>query len=136
MASAAVTNGAELVKRLKKTGTPDQRLAPARAVLAGVKKDRGEIANSEQVIAALEDAYGPNHMTVVKARSIAQLGSWSKPAKERPVEAVEEELLADKDAPVSTADPVRRQEKAGGKPRRVRKAIETKKIQDAEPAGV
>lgn len=128
---AAVTNGAELVQKLKASGTPDQRLAPARAVLSRIKRDRGEIANSDEVIDALDEAYGEFHGTVIKARQIAETGTWTPPKKEMPVVAVEDELLAEDGVAVSTAAPVRAAPKAGKRPR-VRKAIETKQSQEAE----
>jgi hypothetical protein len=87
-----VSNGAELVKRLKASGTPDQRLEPARACLRKVKAERGETANSAQVIEALEAAYGPNHMTVVKAKAIARTGEYTRSVAPKMV-AIEDELL-------------------------------------------
>lgn len=123
-----VKNGAELVKRLRASGTPDQRLAPARDELMRVHQLHKEVANSEQVIAALERKYGADHMTVVKAKAIAATGEWAPPAPEKPTAAVEELLLGE-DAPktVSVAapdpEPAKKQSKK-------MKAIRTSQTQD------
>lgn len=87
-----VKNGAELVRLLKESGTKDNRLAPARECLKRVKAQSGKIASSEQVIAALETAYGSTHMTVVKAQALAKTGEWKKATAAVAV-AIEDELL-------------------------------------------
>ncbi len=87
-----IKNGAELVKKLKESGTGDSRLAPARECLTRVKGERGEVASSAQVVAALESAYGADHMTVVKAKALAATGEWAKKTPAKPV-AIEDELL-------------------------------------------
>ena len=98
---AAVTNGAELVKRLAASGTPDAKLAPARRLLADLHRAERRVANAAEVLAALEDALGPDHMTVAKARQIADTGRWVRPAAAE-VRSIEEELLA---AAAKPADP-------------------------------
>lgn len=125
----AVTNGAELLRRLKKTGTPDQRMRPGRAELLRVKAERNEVANSAQVIAALERAYGPGHMTVVKARAIAERGEYAPPPRAVAAVAVEDELLADALAPVSQAAPDEPAPRKG----RVRRVVQSKKPLAADP---
>ena len=124
---AKVKNGAELVKRLKATGTPDQRLAPARDVLAKVHAEQNKVANSDQVIMALEARFGPDHMTCVKARAIAATGDWNPPVNQTPVRAIEDELLGDATAEVSIAAP---ESAPVRKPTKRMKAIQTTKVQD------
>lgn len=135
---AAVKNGAELIRRLKATGTPDQRLAPGREALKRIRDERKEVANSAQVIAALEEAYGPTHMTVVKAKAIAANGEWVRPVEAKPIVAIEEELLetveGEDAAPLSEALPEKR--KGVVKPHKSQKAIRTTEIVGVEPVEV
>lgn len=91
----AVTNGAELVKRIKATGTNDARLVVAREKLREVHAARGAVASADEVIAALEENYGPDHMTCVKARAIAERGEWAKPETSKTEVPIEDLLTGE-----------------------------------------
>ncbi len=94
-----VTNGAELLRRLRVTGTGETKLAPARKLLTDVHRvEKGRIATSEEVIGAMEAA-GVSDATLAKAREIAETGAWAGPreVRERPIEDV---LLGLPEAPV------------------------------------
>lgn len=83
-------NGAELVKALKLSGTPDGKLVAARAVLAAAKGKA--VPTTDEVIAALEAAdVSPG--TLVKARAICETGGIRPPATDGP--PVEDVLLGD-----------------------------------------
>lgn len=94
---AGVTNGAELVQKLARTGTGAGKLAVARAELARVKNEDGRVATADEVIAALDRRFGADHLTVAKAREIAAVGEWKGPAAAGDV-PIEEQLLAEKKA--------------------------------------
>ena len=130
----AVTNGAELVKRLKATGTPDSRLAPARAKLREVHADHGKVASADEVVAALEAAYGPTHMTVVKAKAIREAGEWKPPGAARAAAAIED-MLADSGMAVSDGTAVGE----APRPPKVERVLSDERIEDEpkdrKPAG-
>lgn len=92
----AVTNGAKLVKLLKESGTGADKLDVARRVLFDAKAD-GRIATSDEVIAGLEDHFGPFHATVAKAKAIAETGEL--PTVSAAQAASIEDELAEMDAP-------------------------------------
>ena len=87
-----ITNGAELVKRLKATGTGEAKLAAARRVLADVSEQRGRVATAAEVIAGLAEA-GAGEGTLDKARQLAETGEYKGPAA-APDLAIEDRLLA------------------------------------------
>lgn len=69
-----IQNGAELVKRLKESGTGESKLAIARKVLADTYKFERRTATSDEILLALESA-GVSESTITKARSLAETGS-------------------------------------------------------------
>lgn len=85
-----ITSGAELVRRLRESGTGEDKLAVARKVLAEKRA-----ATAEDVVAALGDALGEGHMTVQKAAALAETGEWAGPKAEAAV-PIEEQILAAK----------------------------------------
>lgn len=87
-----VTNGAELVKRLRESGTPDGPLAPARACLHEVRAGDRRSATADEVLAAMEAALGPDHGSVRKARCLIATGAVTAAAA--PTIPIEDQLLA------------------------------------------
>lgn len=90
----AITNGAELVRKLAETGTINDKIECARNCLKAVRMEHGRVATAEEVIAALLARFGPTHLTCVKARALADTGEWKGPPKVEDV-PVEEQLLAE-----------------------------------------
>jgi hypothetical protein len=88
-----ITNGAELVRKLAESGTINDKLECARNALRAAKMEHGRVATSAEVVAALHDRYGPTHMTVVKAKALAETGVWTGPVQPEDV-PIEEQLLA------------------------------------------
>ena len=88
---AAITSGAELVKKLKESGTGEAKLTVARAVLS----EKGAKATAEDVIEALAQKW-PNSLTIKKAKSFAACGEFDPESKEATAPAIEDELLAEK----------------------------------------
>ncbi len=88
---AAITNGAELVRKLRETHTPPANLEPARAALRATHEEEGRVLSADEVIAALEAHFGPDHGTVRKALRVAATGEWTI---DKPLEApIEDRLL-------------------------------------------
>lgn len=85
---AAVTGGADLVRRLRESGTGEDKLAVARAVLA----EKGAASTSGDVLAALEARF-PGTLTVAKARAYCETGEWV-PDSARPLANLEDQILA------------------------------------------
>lgn len=98
-----ITNGAELVRKLRESGTPGHLLAPARALLASVHDDHGRLATSDEVLATLTAELGDEHGTVVKAHQIAETGDWKRPEPKTEDEIEEKLLNAKKPQPATTA---------------------------------
>jgi hypothetical protein len=73
-----ITNGAELVKRLRESGTGADKLA------VGVKllEESGGKATAEQIADALGERFGEHHGTVVKARQLVATGELAPPPKQ------------------------------------------------------
>lgn len=69
----AVTNGAELVRRLKESGTGASKLEPARKFLQSEYERRQRVPSATEVISAMEVA-GVPESTIEKARHIAEMG--------------------------------------------------------------
>jgi len=87
--------GAELVKALKLSGTPDEALVAARKCLADAcEEDRG--ATAPEVLAAMEaaDEDGRNEGTLSKARRLVATGKVRTP--ERAAVPIEEQILSAK----------------------------------------
>jgi hypothetical protein len=89
-----ITNGAELVRRLAESGTVNAKIDCARDCLRAVRMSHGRVATADEVVAALHERFGPTHMTVVKARALAETGVWTGPPKAEDV-PIEEQILAD-----------------------------------------
>lgn len=87
----AVSNGAELVKRILETKTPSHKLEPARDCLRTVYENEGRIATSSEILQALEAAY-PGSELLTKARSIMERGEWAPPQGESRLR-IEDQLL-------------------------------------------
>lgn len=101
-----VTNGADLVRRLKASGTGEGKLAVARECLESVYRDSRRVASSDEVIAALESR-GVYPDTVKKARRIVETG-LAEEAEVAPVEQSIEDRLAPvlEIEPAKSPDPV------------------------------
>ena len=85
--------GAELVKALRLSGTPDDKLADARALLAA-GREAGRVPTAAEVLAAMEaEGAGTSPGTLVKARAIVAGGKIRPPA--RAALAVEDARLAE-----------------------------------------
>jgi len=78
-----VTSGAKLVRVLKVSGTPDARLAAARAALLAANSD----LPASEVIAAMVAA-DVSPATVAKARALAATGKLPSREASRPIEDV------------------------------------------------
>ena len=89
---AAITSGAELVKKLKESGTGEAKLLVARGVLVA----RGAKATAGDVLEALALQF-PGSLTVAKAKAFAEVGEWN-PESARPIPTIEDELLTEKPA--------------------------------------
>lgn len=87
---SVVTNGAELVRKLRETGTGESKLAIARKVLQDVFARDKRHATAEEVLDALRGSSDVTPATVAKAEMIAETGFWSPAAveKQRPIEDV------------------------------------------------
>lgn len=104
---SAVTNGAELVKRLAASGTPDSKLEAARRLLFETHGTEQRVATSDEVIAALAEKLGGGHATVAKAKQIAETGDYMRGTQ--PGVSIEDKvLLADAERKAKAA--------AAGKP--------------------
>lgn len=88
----AITSGAELVRKLKESGTGEAKLLVARGVLVA----RGAKATAGDVLEALALQF-PGSLTVAKAKSLAAIGEWN-PEDAKPAPTIEDELLAEKPA--------------------------------------
>ncbi len=119
------SNGAELVKKLRGTGTPDGKLAGARRLLADVHRVERRVATSTEVLAALETgeyALGDERVeigraqegTLQKAREIVRTGEWTGPPADA-ARPIEEQLLAG-DPPDLDADAPKAPEPAAAPP--------------------
>lgn len=97
-----VENGAELVRRLAKTGTGEAKLAVARTVLADTWQHERRVASGDEVILALESA-GAGEGTLDKARQIRDTGEWAGP-QDRTAVPVEDQLLAEAAKPEPAPD--------------------------------
>jgi hypothetical protein len=83
--------GAELVKALRLSGTPDPKLRPARDLLER-GRDEGRQVTAAEALAALEEAQvSPG--TLEKARTIVASGKIAPPPSKAP--AVEDLILAE-----------------------------------------
>ena len=88
-----ITNGAELVRTLAAGGTGKDKLDCARDCLRAVRLDEARVATAAEVAAALHARFGPTHLTVLKAKALAETGVWAGPPKTEDV-PIEEQLLA------------------------------------------
>ena len=121
---AGCANGAELVQKLKGTGSPEGALAGPRKVLADVHRIEGRIASANEVMVAMETGEytaGDQRLeipvaqpgTLQKVRALVKTGEWSGPPQEVVV-PVEERLLGatatevdlDASSPVSEPEPL------------------------------
>jgi hypothetical protein len=93
-----VLTGAELVRRLRDSGTGADKLAVARGVL----EQKGAAATPQDVLAALADRF-PRSVTAEKARQFIEFGEYD-PQRGRP-------------APVAVEDRVEAAAKAGASDR-------------------
>lgn len=87
----AITNGAELVRKMAEHHTPKEKLAAARELLARVHREENKrIATADEVLAVLAGQFDEEHMTLLKAREIARTGTYAGPKKDdaRPIEDV------------------------------------------------
>lgn len=90
-----ITGGAELVRALRKSGTPDQNLEPARAALrAAWQQPRKRALSAAEVVEAMEAA-GVSPGTVKKARSLMDTGLV--PSKVRTADVRIEDVIAPPD---------------------------------------
>lgn len=110
--SQPITSGAEIVRALKASGTPDYPggpLDPARELLRVAHAGK-RLASAAEVVAVLETALTPAHGTAVKARRLMETGD-AAPAAENlvPIEDVilGPEPVAEKppDAPAPASTP-------------------------------
>jgi len=85
-----ITSGAELVRRLRESGTGEDKLAVCRKVLASAPDPRR--VTSADVVAAIEAAF-PHSLTVEKAKALAETGEWAGPKSDQAV-PIEEQVLA------------------------------------------
>ena len=99
----AVSNGAELVKALRESGTPDRRLTPARECLSRVYESEHRVASAAEVVAVLERELGADNGTVGKARMLLEAGQVAAPKPA--VLIIEDLLLASPPEPKSAAKP-------------------------------
>lgn len=99
-----ITNGAELVRKLAASGTGKDKLDCARDCLRAVRMNDGRVASAGEVVAALHERFGPSHLTVQKARALAEAGVWAGPPKAED-RAIEDELLAEAAAPKEPEKP-------------------------------
>ncbi len=124
---SAVTNGAELVKRLAATGTGKAKLDPAREYLTFVNRVEKRIPTAEEVIEAMEEHEAWPEMTLTKARQIAETGKWEGP-KEEAVVPVEDLLLAGGSVPEEVVPVVEAMQEKFAPTPPVRKTQELEKV--------
>lgn len=85
----AIKWGQDLVKRLKESGTPDEPLAVARAIIEDAWSQRQEHATADDVAKAIEAAVGGGIVsegTAIKARALADTGALPVTEVIKPIE--------------------------------------------------
>lgn len=85
-----ITNGAELVAKLAATGTGEAKLAVARKHLGFIHRSENRVASAAELLDVLAKEFGEEHMSVRKARCIAETGEWAGPIEMRnpPIEQI------------------------------------------------
>jgi hypothetical protein len=101
---SAITNGAELVKRLKDHGTGETKLAVVRKLLADTHRIENRVAHADEVLAELVKA-GVGEGTLLKARTLAETGEWKGPPADLTL-SIEDELLGARTPPAPAPPPV------------------------------
>ncbi len=74
--ATAITNGAELTRKLRESGTGGAKLLVCEAKLNEIDKAEKRPATSDEIIAELEKSF-PGSMTVEKARQFADCGEYT-----------------------------------------------------------
>ena len=82
-----ITNGAELIRKLRDSGTGADKLAVARKVL----EEMGADATAQDVLAALTDAF-PGSVTLEKASQFMASGEYNPTLKKPAPVAIEDQV--------------------------------------------
>lgn len=103
---AVPRNGAELTRLLARHGTGKDKLDVCRAVLQRVHdEEKGKrIATCDEVLAGLADALHRDHVTLKKAKALADTGVWTGP-DQAPPPTIDEILAPDPHPAAGEAKP-------------------------------